>query len=475
MNTCSMSSPNAIQRRAFAAPRVAPWLVAFLVAACLQVFAALDAKADPVIVDTAITNATARDGQTVRLRYRIQSSSSQAVQLGATIQSPNGINVTDSRNDRTVNVSAGTNWYERDFFINLPAAADIGAYRVTWNISGGSIGSDSRSRAGALQIQAPIPVDAHILMYHKVGDVAHSRFWVSTAQLEAQIRALKQHGYTFVTLQDLMDYRAGLRAAPAKPVVMTFDDGYEDVLTKIIPIISKPDLRIPITVFLNPGLMGQDNSWDTGLDFGKEPVVRHMTWPQARTVHQSGLVDFQSHTMTHINLLTNPDTRRQELLESRQRIEAEFGREVRFFSHPYGAGATNDQIKHEIHEAGYFAATGTNHAPETRLRDKFGLRRHDIHWEVTTTFDAANPQNFLFGPKLLNDPDVYSGGDYHPADTNRDWVISISELTAYGAAWRQGNNVQISYLTRAGSLWRAGGAYRFDPSAGQKPVSWVTR
>ena len=68
----------------------------------------------------------------------------------------------------------------------------------------------------------------------------------------------------------------------------------------------------------------------------------------------------------------------------------------------------------------------------------------------------------------------------HPADTNEDFSLSIAELTAYGAAWKSGQNwsvgpnpIPIGFLTRAGALWKGGEHYEYDPSLGAKPLSWV--
>jgi hypothetical protein len=61
---------------------------------------------------------------------------------------------------------------------------------------------------------------------------------------------------------------------------------------------------------------------------------------------------------------------------------------------------------------------------------------------------------------------------YHPADTNRDWTISLSEITAFGASWRSAD-ASLNNLTRAGFLWRRGGGYRYDPEQGPKPGAWV--
>lgn len=62
-----------------------------------------------------------------------------------------------------------------------------------------------------------------------------------------------------------------------------------------------------------------------------------------------------------------------------------------------------------------------------------------------------------------------TGGSYHPADLNDDWVISNDEVTAYAAAWRLGEVwsrapeiIPADFVTNAGMLWKAGGTYAFD-------------
>ena len=66
----------------------------------------------------------------------------------------------------------------------------------------------------------------------------------------------------------------------------------------------------------------------------------------------------------------------------------------------------------------------------------------------------------------------------HPADSNRDFKLVISEVTAYGSAWKRGttwatppNPIPIGYVTRAGQLWRLGETYRRD--VGDCPLCWL--
>ena len=72
----------------------------------------------------------------------------------------------------------------------------------------------------------------------------------------------------------------------------------------------------------------------------------------------------------------------------------------------------------------------------------------------------------------------HSTTDFHPADTNQDWIISTDEFNAYGAAWKTGqdatngpNPIPIDYTTRAGFLLESGENYQNE--GGGKPTCWV--
>ncbi len=64
-----------------------------------------------------------------------------------------------------------------------------------------------------------------------------------------------------------------------------------------------------------------------------------------------------------------------------------------------------------------------------------------------------------------------SGWEGHPGDTNRNWTLTIDEVTAYAACWKTGctwsippNPIPIAYMTREGFLWKTGEMYHRDPT-----------
>lgn len=76
---------------------------------------------------------------------------------------------------------------------------------------------------------------------------------------------------------------------------------------------------------------------------------------------------------------------------------------------------------------------------------------------------------------------VIEPATFHPADNNpADSRMSISEVTAYGSAWRKGqtwplspNPIPIEFVTRAGTLWKNGEVYTRDARILSPPLWWV--
>lgn len=84
-----------------------------------------------------------------------------------------------------------------------------------------------------------------ILMYHHVGEppakasAMRRDLTVSASDFEQQAQWLHDQGFTSITLNDIYQYSQGKFTLPKKPVVFTFDDGYDDVFTDAIPILKK--------------------------------------------------------------------------------------------------------------------------------------------------------------------------------------------------------------------------------------------
>ena len=105
-------------------------------------------------------------------------------------------------------------------------------------------------------------------------------------KFESQIKWLKDNGFTIIPLKEAVEYLQGTRASlPAKPVVITADDGWQSQYTYLFPIARK--YNIPVTLFIYPETISQ----------GKHA----MTWDELRELQHTGLFDIQGHTYSHPN------------------------------------------------------------------------------------------------------------------------------------------------------------------------------
>lgn len=116
-----------------------------------------------------------------------------------------------------------------------------------------------------------------------------------------------------------------------------------------------------------------------------------------------------------------------------------------------------------------------------------GLARR-LTYRVTPPASASGRHEFV-GQAALDGRTFAVAGDHaispllqsHPADLNPDnSAIDMAELTAYAAAWKEGNAwpagpvpIPLSYVTRAGFLWKHGEKYTCQPEAGLPPQCWV--
>ncbi len=177
--------------------------------------------------------------------------------------------------------------------------------------------------------QKPVYKKGYIptLMYHKIKDQVENTeddqsMSVSTANFEAQLKALLEAGYTPINFKQLKDYLEGTSGLPKRPILITADDGYLCNYTKAYPILKKYNAQA--TFFVTSFYVGVTNEHE------------HFTWEQAKEMEASGLIDIQSHTHGHtlMNELDKTDVS-YEIQKSFGDIEKYLGkRDVKVLAYP---------------------------------------------------------------------------------------------------------------------------------------------
>jgi peptidoglycan/xylan/chitin deacetylase (PgdA/CDA1 family) len=205
-----------------------------------------------------------------------------------------------------------------------------------------------------------------ILTYHKLGPrppgVRLKGMYMSVRLFARQLGELRAAGFTAGTLETCAAPVTGRR------VVITFDDGYTNVLRYgVEPLVTTGFRAIQ---FLVADLLGKHNVWDVPEGEAPEPM---MDRAQVREWLSAGH-EIGSHTLSHPWLTRLPvSAAREEITASRKKLEDAFGRPIRHFCYPFGDW--NERIRDLVAGAGYQTACTTGPGVNTAADSPFALKR----------------------------------------------------------------------------------------------------
>jgi len=223
----------------------------------------------------------------------------------------------------------------------------------------------------------PPPEALHvpILMYHYVSELPpdadglRRNLTVEPAHFEAQLQYLKQAGYETVLLQDLYDALSLGKPLPEKPIVLTFDDGYKDHYTNVLPLLQKYDYVAEFFVLATPA------------HFEAEA---YMTWTEMRALAEAGM-SVQGHGRDHYDLRNRSyDFLVFQILGIKEAVEAHTGQPVTFFCYP--SGKYDRDVIAVTESAGYLGAVTTEWGATQTLNNRFTWPRIRVQgtWSLET-------------------------------------------------------------------------------------------
>ena len=223
-----------------------------------------------------------------------------------------------------------------------------------------------------------------ILMYHEVSPRADPRFrryTVTVREFTRQMQWLAAVGYQPIDMDALVRARLGQGSLPRRPVLITFDDGFQGCADHAVPVLRKHEFTA--VFYLVTGLMGQTSRWmlpEVGLELSL------MSWQTARELAAEG---FQcgTHTVTHPRLASlDPGRCRAELVDARKRLEDELGRPVVHLAYPFGS--YDSGVQGIAGDAGYVTACSTRPGLSRADDDLLALHRVTIYGH-DSLFDFA--------------------------------------------------------------------------------------
>ncbi|MFZ1289724.1 MAG: polysaccharide deacetylase family protein [Melioribacteraceae bacterium] len=134
---------------------------------------------------------------------------------------------------------------------------------------------------------------------------------VNSEKFENQLRYLNANGYKTINSSELYEYLIGNIPITERTIVLTFDDGWKNLYTVAFPLLKK--YKFKAICFLVANLIIEDenktqenfeNTNDSqNLLFPDSKIM--CNWNEIREMEQSGVIDFQSHSMNHYLISTS--------------------------------------------------------------------------------------------------------------------------------------------------------------------------
>lgn len=148
-----------------------------------------------------------------------------------------------------------------------------------------------------------------VIMFHSVG--LEESNWISNylsvplIQMKALIQFLSENKYDTLFLDDWYQLQGHAEDKKSKKVFLTFDDGYLDSWVYLFPLLEK--FNVKVTVFINPEFVDPSKAlrpnlrdvWDNKVEKDKVSPKGYLNWVEIAKMNNSGLVDIQSHSMSH--------------------------------------------------------------------------------------------------------------------------------------------------------------------------------
>jgi peptidoglycan/xylan/chitin deacetylase (PgdA/CDA1 family) len=214
-----------------------------------------------------------------------------------------------------------------------------------------------------------------VLLYHAVTEhppAALERFTVRPDRFAEHVACLRDSGRAGLTVPELAACLEGRAPLPARPVLVTFDDGYADFVDAAERLAAA---GLPATLYVTTGQLG---------------AVGMLTRRQLRSLGPT--VEVGAHSRSHPRLDELPPERlRDEVDGSRADLEDLLQRPARSFAYPHG---DHDRgVRQAVIEAGFGSAAAVKNAFSHDRDDPFAIARIT----VTAATSAARIAALLDG------------------------------------------------------------------------------
>ena len=237
---------------------------------------------------------------------------------------------------------------------------------------------------------AAIPIlTYHVINSAPAGSGASPDLYVPGSEFSAQMQALKSAGWTAVTLDQVEQYWTKGTALPTgKPIVVTFDGGYESQFVNALPVLKGLGWKGVINLPSN----------------GRSPADGGLTDDQTRGLIAAGWeLDAAGNDSPDLTGLSTTEIV-SDVKAERQDLQARFKAPVNWYS--YASGAYNAIVTAALSEAGFVGATTTSSGWANPKENRFRLPRIAVSGGTSSTALISKISDAQAAPPP---PDVSAG------------------------------------------------------------------
>ena len=197
-----------------------------------------------------------------------------------------------------------------------------------------------------------------IFMYHWIredtGGYEYAQNMVKSSELKKQFEYLAKNNYDVIFVSDLDSLQHH-----NKPVILTFDDGWEDVYLDAFPLAKEYNIKICMYVITD--LVGTHG---------------YCTLDELREMRDSGLVEIDSHTLSHRYLATlSVEEITKELVQSKKYLKENLDIDSTVICYPSGS---SDDVVEEVASKYYkygLLMTGGAFNYDSNVSDMYAIPR----------------------------------------------------------------------------------------------------
>ena len=234
---------------------------------------------------------------------------------------------------------------------------------------------------GELWQEKPKEVLLPVLMYHEVRYDAPGKDAILPEEMESDLRFLQREGSTTVFMENVLEFVYDGVSLPEKPILLTFDDGYESSYRRLFPLLKRYGAKAVINV------IGKSADEFSLLPEQGGPYV-HAGWKELLEMRDFGCVELQNHSydLHHESGGEQGCRRRWEeddlAYEERIRVDADrlqeelyrrTGHPASTFAYPYGF--YSDELEGILEECGFLATLTCDFGMNRLTRDPDCLRK----------------------------------------------------------------------------------------------------